>query len=84
MINYYDPGFGKAEEVAYSVTGSDFLHGRNGEKIDCWVLNHIDTTVPSSYERFWIAKKTNEVLKEEDFYGGGYRYKLKIGISGDK
>jgi len=84
MINYYDPGFGKAEEVSYTVTGSAFLTGSNGEKIDCWVLNHDESAYPGSYERFWISKKTKEVLKEEDFYNHAYRYKLKLGVSGDK
>jgi hypothetical protein len=81
VINYYDPGFGKAEEVLYSVTGSQILTGSNGEKIDCWVLNHDDK---DSYERYWISKKTREVLKEEDFgKNGGYRFKIKLGVSGD-
>jgi len=88
VINYYDPGFGKAEEVMYTVTGSDFLISRDGEKVNCWVLNHYnDDKLPEKgYERFWIAKKTNEVLKEEDSggTGRGYRYKLKLGVSGDK
>jgi hypothetical protein len=88
IINYYDPGFGKAEEVMYTVTGSDFLTGGNGEKIDCWVLNNYnDNKAPEKgYERFWIAKKTHEVLKLENDFGNGrgYRYKLKLGISGDK
>jgi hypothetical protein len=82
IINYYDPGFGKAEEVAYTVTGTDTLSGRDGEKTDCWVLNFIDKDHPGTYERFWISKKTKEVLMEEDFYNGGYRYKVKLGISG--
>jgi len=81
MINYYDPGFGKAEEVAYTVTGSATITGSNGEKIDCWILNHDDK---DTYERYWISKKTREVLKEEDFGKNfGYRFKIKLGVSGD-
>jgi hypothetical protein len=80
MINYYDPGFGKAEKVAYYVTGSDILIDSRGQKIDCWVLNH---TEAAGSETFWIAKKTKEVLKEEDVGKRGYRYKIKFGISGD-
>jgi hypothetical protein len=84
VVNYYDPGFGKAVEVDYTVTGSEILTGRNGEKTDCWVLNHVDKHDPDGYERFWIAKKSKEVLKEEDFFAKrGYRYKVKLGISGD-
>lgn len=81
MINYYDPGFGKAEKVAYSVTGSDILTDGYGKKVECWVLNH---TEASGSETFWIAKKTKEVLKEEDSSTRGYRYKIKFGISGDR
>jgi hypothetical protein len=37
------------------------------------------------YERFWIAKKTHEVLKLENYNGEGqgYRYKVKLGIAED-
>jgi len=80
LINYYDPGFGKPEEVPYTVTGSDVLTGREGDRIDCWTLEHTDE---NGTEKFWIAKKTREVLKEEDHAGKlGYRYKLKLGVSG--
>ena len=80
MINYYDPGFGKAEKVAYSVTGSDVLTTLKGEKADCWILEHTDVY---GTERFWIAKKTKEVLMEEDKGPkGNYRYKVKFGVSG--
>jgi hypothetical protein len=81
MINYYDPGFGKPAEVAYTVSGSDKLTGRGGESIDCWVLSYEDA---DATQRFWVSKKTNEVLKEEDHgkQSGGYRFKYKLGISG--
>lgn len=85
VINYYDPGFGKAEEVAYTVIGSDYLTGSGGEKIGCWVLNNYnDNKDPEKgYERFWISKKSHEVLKLENYFGGGrgYRYKVKLGVS---
>lgn len=80
MINYLDPGFGKAEQVAYSVTGSDVLTDSYGRQIDCWVLNHSE---PAGTETFWIAKKTHEVLKEEDKGAKTYRYKVKLGIALD-
>lgn len=80
MINYYDPGFGKPAEVPYSVTGSDWLVGRGGDKIECWTLEHTDE---NGTEKFWIAKKTKEVLKEEDHGANwGYRYKYKLGVEG--
>jgi hypothetical protein len=79
MINYYDPGFGKPAEVGYSVTGSDVLVDRGGASIDCWVLEHGDE---NGTEKFWISKKTREVLKEEDHgKSWGYRFKYKLGVS---
>lgn len=79
LINFYDPGFGKPQEVPYTVTGSDILTGRGGEKIDCWVLSYSED---GSTQRFWISKKGKEVLKEEDrFSNGGFRFKYKVGIS---
>jgi hypothetical protein len=83
-INFYDPGFGGAEQVSYSVSGSDFLMNSSGEKIECWVLEHkvILTGDVAGAQRFWISKKTKEVLKEEDELGKrGFRYKLKLGVS---
>lgn len=79
-INFFDPGFGKAKEVFYSVTGSDFLINSSGEKIECWVLEHKPTT-GDGYQRFWISKKKKEVLKEEDLFNNVYRYKLKSEVS---
>jgi hypothetical protein len=79
MINYYDPGFGKPAEVGYRVTGSDILVDRGGASIDCWVLEHGDE---NGTEKFWISKKTREVLKEEDHgKNWGYRFKYKLGVS---
>lgn len=81
-INFYDPGFGKAREVLYSVTGSELLTNSAGEKIECWVL---ETKIPQSagggYQRFWISKRKREVLKEEDSFNNTFRYKLKFEVS---
>lgn len=84
IINFYDPGFGPSEEGAYTVTGSEALKRRNGDSIECWVLdNCVDHEAPEKgYERYWISKKTHEVLKLENFMGEGrgYRYKVKLGV----
>ena len=80
LINYYDPGFGKPEEVPYTVTGSGQLTDRGGASIDCWTLEHTDE---NGTEKFWISKKTREVLKEEDHgKNWGYRFKYKLGVAG--
>lgn len=85
-IEFFDPGFGKPEKAIYEVVGSEALTGSNGSKIDCWVMQY-KFDLPSGgsgTQRFWISKHGHEVLKEEDKTPNGYRYKLKIGISGEK
>lgn len=79
-INFYDPGFGKPTETFYRVDGSEQLSSSFG-KIDCWVLVIRHTKPVASSQKFWISKKSNEVLKEEDEFGGQYRYKLKLAVA---
>ena len=76
-INFYDPGFGVPEVEYYTVTGTDKVMDEHGEAKDCWTLL-LKKDSEKNYQKFWISKKTQEVLKEEDFYNGGYRYKIKL------
>lgn len=78
-INFYDPGFGKAQEVLYSVIGSDLLTSSTSKKIECWVLE-TKFTQSVGYQKFWISKKEKEVLKEEDSFNNTFRYKLKLDV----
>jgi hypothetical protein len=81
-INFYDPGFGKAKEVFYTVIGTEFLTSSSGEQIKCWIMEH--TLAPAvGYQKFWISQKTSEVLKEEDSFSGRLRYKLKLFVTED-
>lgn len=84
-VNFYDPGASKAAIAEYKVTGSESL-ASGGDTIDCWVMEHKSASPAgvSYVQRFWISKKTREVLKEEDQYNGGFRYKFKLGVSGEK
>lgn len=79
-IHFYDPGFGKAEEEYYSVTGTDSLTGIDGNKTACWVMK-LTFTSSVGYQKFWISQKDHVVLKEEDFYNHSYRYKLRTAVS---
>ena len=86
VIRFYDPGFGKSQNASYHVTGTESLIGSDGNRIDCWVMEH-KFEIPSGGNGttlFWISKRTHEVLKEEDQTPDGYRYKFKIAISGEK
>ena len=86
IIKFYDPGAGKPQDARYDVTGSETLTAHDGSKFDCWVMQH-KFAIPSGgngAQRFWISKRTHEVLKEEDQTPSGYRYKFKIALAGER
>lgn len=78
-INFYDAGFGKPEYILYKVSGSEVLTTLDNQKVDCWkLLNESDHNGMHATQTFWISKKGHEFLKEEDMFGGSYRYKIKL------
>lgn len=79
VINFYDPGLAAPKHQTYTVIGTDVLTGYDHQKIECWLLKH--GSLPRNQEIFWISKKTKEVLKLEQQYGGKFRYKIKLGYS---
>lgn len=76
-VNFYDPGSAEPQIADYIVTGSDTIKDSSGEKIDCWTMEFRSEKY-KSVQKFWVAKKTKEVLKEEDSFNNTYRFKLKI------
>ncbi|MFN3378250.1 MAG: hypothetical protein ACK41O_02285 [Runella zeae] len=74
-VKFHDPGLGIPTTELYKVIKSEHIQG-----IDCWILEY---TLPRNmgYQRFWIAKKAKEVLKEEDSFNGRFRYKFKMTVS---
>ncbi|MBF2707988.1 DUF3108 domain-containing protein [Flavobacterium soyangense] len=79
-INFYDPGFGKPEEVFYAITNVESLLNPYGKKVKCWVMEH-KIGLKNDYQKFWISQESNEIVKEEDYFNGSYRYKLKVMFS---
>jgi hypothetical protein len=77
-INFYEPGYASPKDEIYEVLASEKLKIA-GKAIDCWVLNY-KVEKPEGFQRFWISKKTNELLKEEDHFTSFYRYKLKLTV----
>jgi hypothetical protein len=78
-INFYDAGLEPPKYVLYKVVGSEEVVLMNGMKIECWKLNTEGESPRGAYSQtFWIGKKTHEFLKEEDSFGGMYRYKVKM------
>ncbi|MEJ5995944.1 hypothetical protein WG904_16060 [Pedobacter sp. Du54] len=77
-IPFYEAGYKEPDNIFYTVSGEDQLTGYDNEKVACWMLTH-ETT--GNKEKFWISKKTKEVLKlEQEVNGKMYRYKIKLGF----
>lgn len=76
-INFYHPG-GKTEPkvYVYKVIGEENLSVIEGGSVPCWKLRiDYDTR---SYAIFYISKKGREVLRMDEDFGGGVRYKVKL------
>jgi hypothetical protein len=83
VIPFYEPGSIPPVKAMYTVTGEDKLMGYDDKPVDCWVLTHEDK---GNLERFWVSKKTKEVLKlEQEITQRNnqkmYRYKVKLAFS---
>jgi hypothetical protein len=80
-INFYEPGYTAPQLVYYTVSGSKQLTGYDGQTIDCWLLEHEDHDRMKNVEKFYISKKTGEVLQLEQAFGSRFRYKIKLPFS---
>lgn len=76
-ISFYHPG-GKTEPklYVYKVIGEQNLAVVEGTSVPCWKLR-IDYDA-RSYAVFYISKKGREVLRMDEDFGGGVRYKVKL------
>jgi hypothetical protein len=76
-ISFYHPG-GKTEPklYQYKVVGEENLSVIEGGTVPCWKLR-IDYDA-KSYAIFYISKKGREVLRMDEDFGGGVRYKVKL------
>jgi hypothetical protein len=65
-INFYDPGRDPPARYTYAVTGEDRIASGDGTVAECWIVSidfkDGDKVVPV---RFWFAKKTQVLLREE-------------------
>ena len=75
IINFYHPGGSAPAYYEYKVIGTEKISAVNGIS-DCWQLK-IDYR-EDSWAIFWISKKSNEVIKMQEYYRGSYRYKVKL------
>jgi hypothetical protein len=76
-INFYHPG-GKTEPklYEYKVIGEESLTVIDGGTVACWKLR-IDYDA-KSFAIFYISKKGREVLRMDEDFGGGVRYKVRL------
>lgn len=76
-INFYHPG-GKGEPklYEYKVVGEEDLTTIEGMRVPCWKLR-IDYDA-KTFAIFYISKKNREVLRMDEDFGGGVRYKVKL------
>lgn len=84
-VNFYDPGASPVMIAEYRVTGVESLTRSDGKSVECWVMEYTSAQPngEKSIQRFWVSKSTREVLKEEDSFPNGLRYKFKLAISGE-
>ncbi len=76
-INFYHPGSPtKPMLYTYKVVGEEMIPGMDGVNIACWKLA-IEYR-PNHRAMFFISKKNGEVIKLEEDYGSGVRYKVKL------
>lgn len=76
LIPFYEYGYEEPKELAYTVTGEDYLPVYHDKKISCWILEHHEK---GNDEKFWVSKNTNEVLQLEQIINKKiYRYKVKL------
>lgn len=77
VINFYHPG-GRTNPkyYEYAIIGSEKLAAVNETSVDCWKMkiNYTET----DWAIFWISKKSKEILKMQEQFRGGYRYKVRF------
>jgi hypothetical protein len=77
IINFYHPG-GKTNPkyYEYAIIGSEKLQGVNDAATDCWKMKISYTE--TDWAIFWISKKSKEVIKMQEKFRGGFRYKVRF------
>lgn len=63
-IPFYDPGRDPPKRYVFKVAGSDRLPGADGRDIDCWLVT-ADYNQPGHVTRFWFAKRSQVMIREE-------------------
>jgi hypothetical protein len=79
-ISFYHPGGREGQKLyEYKVIGDEVLTIGNNTKVACWKLRI--SYNEKSWATFFISKKTKEVIKMEESFGAGMRYKVKLPLA---
>jgi hypothetical protein len=64
-IVFYDAGIDKkADRYTFKVAGSEHIPGWDGHQVDCWLIT-ADYNTGKVQSRWWVAKRSQVVLREE-------------------
>lgn len=63
-IPFYDPGLDPPKRYIFKVAGSERVRTADGRFVECWVVT-ADYGLPNPPTRFWFAKQSQLLLKEE-------------------
>ncbi len=77
-VNFNDPGCVDSGTQYYKVDGTEILNTSAGEQLPCWILKHRPPAATTDYRKFWILKSTGQVLKQEDYVNGMYRFRVRL------
>ncbi len=78
-LNFYDAGLDPPAYVLYQVTGDEVLTLYGNKTVDCWKLITQGEHDRKPYsETYWISKNDHQFLKEEDNFGGIFRFKIRM------
>jgi len=80
LIKFNDPGYGKSQVLEYTVAGTENIKTCSGKLLRCWIIEHKPISGFNDYQKFWISADTGEVLRQLDYLGSMYRYRVKLMI----
>jgi hypothetical protein len=61
----YDPPNGSPARYTFTVAGSDSVTGPDGKLVDCWVLTSDYNRPGKPLSRYWLAKRTQYLIRQE-------------------
>ena len=76
LISFYHPSGPGPKLYEYKVIGEEIVKTIDGGAVPCWKLYHQFNE--KSWSIFYISKKGREMLKMEEDFGTGTRYKVKL------